>query len=246
MNRCAWLLKQKGDHSTHLQSAIGELISDDKLPTRLQALFDEELWNRIQVIEIGQNTLETLRRSTGWDSAIFYSPSAHDFVLFGDISKPGEEVIATWEQWKREIELDSDFEIHVPVLSDNETPSLIKLLHELAHVRFEIAFRANIEKLCERYPSLIRKLKNGLYFVDKPFRTFLTERYAYETELLGNAWVDRDLARKRFNGMDPDLAKSWRRISVSIFMHPGYGLTRPHLRQFVDTPLEEILGYSLD
>ncbi|OFZ72323.1 MAG: hypothetical protein A2451_03790 [Bdellovibrionales bacterium RIFOXYC2_FULL_39_8] len=63
----------------------------------------------------------------------------------------------------------------------NDGSELIKLVHELAHARFDAFFNKNIAKFAKRFPPpLIKQLPDGRYLYHEDLYSYLTERYAFE------------------------------------------------------------------
>jgi hypothetical protein len=127
---------------------------------------------------------------------------------------------------------------------------LIKLIHELAHLRFELYLRDNYSAIFSRAPkSLVKKNENGQWVVNSQFIEMLHEKYAFETEYSflnyakGVSFSLSNLKWDKINQLSPDL-----NISIGSYLKIVYKFTQPEVLALIKLPLLELIrgGPELD
>lgn len=248
-SRCEWLLRFPPQ--TDLQEQILKLASL-QLDPELESLFDQDLWNQVRVIEIGTAAEKNLLETRGWNSSISYNPNMEALVFPADYNLDEKVVLEKYrdvlkmDRESRDQEWKSDYEIRVASKTSSADFPITLLVHELAHARFDLELRYKADTLLKKYPKLVRRLENGLVVIDLKFRVFLTERFAHEMEFLVSRTLGDSYRLPQFAHMYRDPDQAWSKISTMIFLHSGYDVNRRHLLEFLDLPLSEIFGSSLD
>lgn len=121
------------------------------------------------------------------------------------------------------------------------TNDLIKLVHELAHVRFNAFLEKNINALYLRFSShLFRKRADGMIEIHPQLFDFLSERYAHQLEAeVYFATVGRYYT-PRYSRYDELTAMTYNDFVVS-FIIKNYGLTDPAVLALAPYSLGQIL-----
>lgn len=121
---------------------------------------------------------------------------------------------------------------------------VIVLIHELAHIRFDMMLEKNIEQLAQRLPpSLVRKMPDGKFEINMHFYDFLTERYAFETqyEALKEGRGKYFPNRSRHMAVGLGVKDSDMKMRISAKVIKDYEITDPEVLKLKDKPLKSIL-----
>jgi hypothetical protein len=123
---------------------------------------------------------------------------------------------------------------------------LVKLAHELAHVRFDQFLAKNIASLHKRLPeSLVRKETDGSYSVNQQFYDFICERYAYETEFETLRATHGKYYSEWLEQFGSESAKTVPRDKVAKALSAGvianYKITDPEVLKLKDRTLASII-----
>ncbi len=114
------------------------------------------------------------------------------------------------------------------------------LVHELAHVKFDVFLERNIRRLAKRFsPDLIRKGTHGIFEIRDQFFDYLTERFAHEYPVAGlRATAGRYFPLQNRYGwgrIGPDYRTL---LAEAIFW--DYSISDPKIRRLAGRPLSQI------
>lgn len=121
---------------------------------------------------------------------------------------------------------------------------VIVLIHELAHIRFDMFLEKNIDQLVKRFSwTLLRKAPDGKIEINQQLYDFLTERYALETEYeafkegRGRYFPEKSRHMQVGRGAKDSDVKN----DISAKVIKDYGITDPGVLRFKDRTLKSIL-----
>jgi hypothetical protein len=122
---------------------------------------------------------------------------------------------------------------------------LIKLIHELAHVRFQGIFMRRFEQICQKLPpSYVNRLPNGQWRISGQLRDLLHEKYAHQIEI--------ELLSKTHGRYFQPWENTWKRglktaqpstvtTAVGEKIASIYAYSDPQVVALMDVPLSKIM-----
>lgn len=134
----------------------------------------------------------------------------------------------------------------------DEIDSFLVLIHELAHVRFQVFLERNIERLARRWraslsrlspdleDNLIRRAEDGVWEIEAHFEVLLTERYAFQAHHeLQMALLGRLYQGSTYFPLSWDRESYRSKIAARILSK--YTVTHPLVRAAAQKPLALML-----
>lgn len=127
---------------------------------------------------------------------------------------------------------------------------LLRLVHELAHVAFEIEFRGRIKSFVNSLPrSLAYVDQNGLPWINEDFYTFLTEQYAHELEFLALRYSHRrhfEPWLEKYAWADGNVSKEEAFKKIASHILSVYEIQDPMVKSLSKLPLEILFSSKVD